>query len=180
VLDVNQGGLICRCQSLQAFIPISQLNRERDTWLSPEVSCCAVLCCAVLCCAVLCCAVLCCAALRCAVLCCAVLCCAVLRCAVLCCAVLHWLRLLALPCHFLVHNSLERVTSDLSHLLPIFHARYKETCCFSCIPSTQLNKECITWLSLEIIYSACCAVLAMLCMLCQLCRLCFSTQGLEG
>ncbi|DBA87273.1 TPA: Ribosomal protein S1 [Trebouxia sp. C0004] len=36
VLDVNQGGLICRCQSLQAFIPISQLNRERDTWLSPE------------------------------------------------------------------------------------------------------------------------------------------------
>jgi len=160
VLDVNQGGLICRCQSLQAFIPISQLNRERDTWLSPEVSCCAMLCCAVLCCAVLCCAVLC--------------------CAVLCCAVLCWLRLLALPCHFLVHNSLERVTSDLSHLLPIFHARYKETCCFSCIPSTQLNKECITWLSLEIIYSACCAVLAMLCMLCQLCRLCFSTQGLEG
>ena len=45
VLDVNQGGLICRCQSLQAFIPISQLNREKDTWLSPEVSCCAVLCC---------------------------------------------------------------------------------------------------------------------------------------
>jgi len=57
VLDVNQGGLICRCQSLQAFIPISQLNREKDTWLSPEVSCCALLCCAVLCCAVLCCAV---------------------------------------------------------------------------------------------------------------------------
>ena len=48
VLDVNQGGLICRCQSLQAFIPISQLNRERDTWLSPEVSCSAVLCCAAL------------------------------------------------------------------------------------------------------------------------------------
>ena len=44
VLDVNQGGLVCRCQSLQAFIPISQLNRERDTWLSPEVSCSA--CCA--------------------------------------------------------------------------------------------------------------------------------------
>ena len=37
VLDVNQGGLICRCQSLQAFIPISQLNRERDSWLSTEV-----------------------------------------------------------------------------------------------------------------------------------------------
>lgn len=36
VLDVNQGGLICRCQSLQAFIPISQLNRERDSWLSTE------------------------------------------------------------------------------------------------------------------------------------------------
>ncbi len=67
VLDVNQGGLICRCQSLQAFIPISQLNREKDTWLSPEVSCAAVLCCAVLCCAVLCCAVLCCAVLCCAV-----------------------------------------------------------------------------------------------------------------
>lgn len=40
ILDVNQGGLICRCQSLQAFIPISQLNskvRGRDNWLSIEV-----------------------------------------------------------------------------------------------------------------------------------------------
>ena len=40
VLDVNQGGLICRCQSLQAFIPISQLNskiRGKDNWLSIEV-----------------------------------------------------------------------------------------------------------------------------------------------
>ena len=135
VLDVNQGGLICRCQSLQAFIPISQLNREKDTWLSPEVSCCALLCCAVLCCAVLCCAVLC--------------------CAVLCCAVL-WLRLLALPCHRLVHTLTERMPFGLRFIcFPILRAECTETCCFSCILSTRLNRGLITWPSLEIIYSAC-------------------------
>lgn len=40
ILDVNQGGLISRCQSLQAFIPISQLNskiRGNSDWLSIEV-----------------------------------------------------------------------------------------------------------------------------------------------
>ncbi|KAL3141011.1 hypothetical protein ABBQ32_005525 [Trebouxia sp. C0010 RCD-2024] len=39
ILDVNQGGLISRCQSLQAFIPISQLNskiRGNSDWLSIE------------------------------------------------------------------------------------------------------------------------------------------------
>lgn len=39
VLDTNQGGLITRCQSLQAFIPISQLNRPSSSWLSQEVRC---------------------------------------------------------------------------------------------------------------------------------------------
>lgn len=37
VLDANQGGLLCRVFSLQAFIPISQLAKDRETWLSLEV-----------------------------------------------------------------------------------------------------------------------------------------------
>ena len=43
ILDVNQGGMICRCLSLQAFIPISQLNskiRGKNNWLSIEVCVC--------------------------------------------------------------------------------------------------------------------------------------------
>ncbi len=114
VLDVNQGGLICRCQSLQAFIPISQLNREKDTWLSPEVSCCAVLCCGSGCC-------------------------------------------LALP-SLGPHLKQKNAVWPLVHLLsPILRAKSKETCCFSCISSTRLNRGSNTCPSLEIIYSACCA-----------------------
>ena len=43
ILDTNQGGLISRCQSLQAFIPISHLAKGKDNWLSQEVSCVLVL-----------------------------------------------------------------------------------------------------------------------------------------
>ena len=37
VLEANQGGLVTRLLSLQAFIPISQLAKEKDAWLSEKV-----------------------------------------------------------------------------------------------------------------------------------------------